>query len=125
MNTRRVLEVGVWLVLVTATVSAGCNTPTSICGDHRDAYNAAFARCDIAVELPVDWLTWSGGPCDGLPASCDDVTKITDASKILNDCIPALESIDCDTLRASPQGPSSCRASVYQFIGSGADRCAP
>ena len=43
---------------------------------------------------------------------------------ILHDCIPAIERIDCDTLVADPEGPSTCRASVYQFIGSGADRCA-
>jgi len=74
-------------------------------------------------ELPVDWLVWSGGPCDGMATSCENVTKVTDASKILHDCIPALERIDCDTLIADPEGPSACRASVYQFTGSGADRC--
>jgi len=58
-----------------------------------------------------------------MATSCENVTKVTDASKILHDCIPALERIDCDTLIADPEGPSACRASVYQFTGSGADRC--
>ncbi len=125
MNMSRALAVGAWAVLVAATLSAGCNTPTSICGDHRDAFNAAYARCDIPVVLPTDWLAWASGPCDGMPASCEDVTKLSDPGKILNECIPTLETIDCDTLRADPRGPSICRAAGYTFEGSAASRCAP
>ena len=115
VNLKRSVDLGAVVVLLTAAPSAGCNTPTSICQDHRDAFNKAYARCGIPVVLPADWLTWSSGPCDGLPASCDDLTKVTDASKILNDCIPALEAIGCDTLSAALEEPAACHASVYAY----------
>lgn len=110
-------------LLLTLALLAACNTPVSICNDQRAAYNAAYARCDIGLALPEAWLTWAGGPCAGMPATCSDISQVSDPGRILDECIPALETIDCDALRANPFGPSSCSVSAYQFLVVEGDRC--
>jgi hypothetical protein len=124
METTRLVRAGAGALFLSVALVAGCNTPASICNDQRDAYNAAYARCGIPFEWPVQWLVWGSGPCAGLPATCDDLSKVTEPARILNECIPALETYDCDALAADLSGPSSCDvSSAYKFLTVEGDHC--
>jgi hypothetical protein len=98
-------------MVVLSVVGFGClKTPQDVCDEFKTAMTTMFVRCDLGTFVCVT--------AGGSPATCDDVSAVTEPAVVLDRCIPWTKAVSCDDVRPlvmSDTVPGMCSASHFQY----------
>ena len=84
--------------LVAAAALAGCGpSDEEVCGDLVDAVTEALVRCNLGTREQIRQLL------EQQLGSCSDVKDIRDEDALYDECIPWLESVECNELVSASQ----------------------
>jgi hypothetical protein len=92
--------------IAAATFLAGCpQSPRQICQHMVDSIDHMYARCGYPYQTR---LTFDGGLTE---TDCSHVTRVNDSNRILHECIPWADTVDCSAVLEDPNGVPQLDAS--------------